>query len=87
MNNEKLTQILKKLAIAKKKVKEEGIKHKSDFTWVQDNINTALTELLEDDLLEISVDDTGEFYYSLNDKGKKIAETILGIDEADLGGS
>lgn len=83
MNNEKLTQILKKLAIAKKKVKEEGIKHKSDFTWVQDNINTALTELLEDDLLEISVDDTGEFYYSLNDKGKKIAETILGIDKTD----
>ena len=49
----------------------------------QDNIDTALTELLEDDLLEISVDNTGEFYYSLNENGKKVAETILGIDKTD----
>ena len=90
MNNKKLIQILKKLAITKKKVaiakkkaKEEGIKHESDFAWVQDSIDTALTELLEDDLLEISVDDTGEFYYSLNEDGKKVAETILGINKID----
>jgi DNA-binding PadR family transcriptional regulator len=50
---------------------------------IQDTIDNALSELLEDELLEISVDDTGEFYYSLNDKGKKVAESILGIDKTN----
>ena len=49
----------------------------------QDNIDKALGELLEDELLNISVDDAGEFYYSLNENGKKVAETILGIDKTD----
>jgi len=49
----------------------------------QDHIDKALTELLESDLLNISVDDAGEFYYSLNEDGKKVAETILGINKID----
>tara|TARA_R110002060_G_scaffold22317_4_gene30229 strand:- start:1035 stop:1223 length:189 start_codon:yes stop_codon:yes gene_type:complete len=50
---------------------------------IQDNLSNVLTELLEDDLLNISVDDAGEFHYSLNDKGKKVAEGILGINKTD----
>jgi hypothetical protein len=50
---------------------------------IQDNIDNVLAELLEDDLLNISVDATGEFRYSLNENGKKIAESILGIDKTD----
>jgi predicted transcriptional regulator len=44
---------------------------------ISDIVSNTLEEMLKSELLEIDTDESGEFYFSLSDKGKEIAEEII----------
>tara|TARA_Y100000310_G_scaffold327868_1_gene394886 strand:+ start:282 stop:449 length:168 start_codon:yes stop_codon:yes gene_type:complete len=44
---------------------------------MSDIVSDTLEEMLKSDLIEIKTDESGEFYFSLSDKGKEIAEELI----------
>lgn len=46
-------------------------------------LDEILYGMVDKDLLEVSVDETGEFLYGLSEKGKQITEDIFGINKSD----